>query len=59
MCDRKWNSHAMIYVMIIKAIYAVNATMTVHKTRLMGLAYSFVSLPKGFVRLQLQHGSLL
>jgi hypothetical protein len=40
------NSHALIYVMILEAIYAVNATMTVHKTRLMSLACSSVSLPK-------------
>lgn len=49
MRDKKWNSHAMIYVMIVKAIYAINATTTVHTTSLMGLAYSFVSLSKSFM----------
>lgn len=28
MCDKKRNNHALIYVMILEAIYAVNATMT-------------------------------
>lgn len=45
---QKWNNRAMIYVMILEAIYAVNATMTVHKTRLLSLASSLMSLAKSF-----------
>lgn len=52
-CDKKWNNRAMIYVMILEAIYAVNATMTVHKTRLISLASSLMSLAKSFAWLQL------
>jgi hypothetical protein len=45
---RQEMDHAMIHLMILRVIYAVDAIMTVHKTKLMGLASSLVSRLKRF-----------